>query len=199
MRDAEHLVERLQSIEADLRDLAYDRLRAAAEDGDADALADEKKVLQARRAIERAIVALGGAPELRLTAPSARSARCVISAMRRRHLLLGDVLDVAGHVPPVPARVLELARAVAVELVLDRARDGGAGVDRLGEHRVGVGDVDVDGDRRAADRLGDRNPWSGNSSASMTRPVPISSSAWPMVSGESPGMRMRSLAPNTRV
>ena len=62
MRDAEHLVERLQSIEADLRDLAYDRLRAAAEDGDTDALADEKKVLQARRAIERAIVALGGAP-----------------------------------------------------------------------------------------------------------------------------------------
>jgi C4-dicarboxylate-specific signal transduction histidine kinase len=63
MRDAEHLVERLQSIEADLRDLAYDRLRAAAEDGDADALTDEKKVLQARRAVERAIVALGGTPE----------------------------------------------------------------------------------------------------------------------------------------
>jgi C4-dicarboxylate-specific signal transduction histidine kinase len=63
MRDAEQLVERLQSIEADLRDLAYDRLRAAAEDGDADALADEEKVLQARRAVERAIVALGGTPE----------------------------------------------------------------------------------------------------------------------------------------
>jgi hypothetical protein len=63
MRDAEAIVERLQSIEADLCDLAYDRLRAAAEDGDTDALAEEKKVLQARRAIERAIVALGGAPE----------------------------------------------------------------------------------------------------------------------------------------
>jgi C4-dicarboxylate-specific signal transduction histidine kinase len=60
MRDAEHLVERLQSIEEELRDLAYDRLRAATEDGDADALDDEKKVLQARRAVERAIVALGG-------------------------------------------------------------------------------------------------------------------------------------------
>ena len=47
MRDAEPIVERLRSIEADLRDLAYDRLRAAAEDGDADALAEEKKVLQA--------------------------------------------------------------------------------------------------------------------------------------------------------
>ena len=63
MRDAEPIVERLRSIEADLRDLAYERLRDAAEDGDADALAEEKKVLQARRAIEKAIVALGGAPE----------------------------------------------------------------------------------------------------------------------------------------
>ena len=64
MRDAEHLVERLRSIEEELRDLAYDRLRAASEHGDTDALADEKKVLQARRAIERAIVALGGAGDL---------------------------------------------------------------------------------------------------------------------------------------
>ena len=63
MRDAEPIVERLVSIEADLRDLAYERLRAAAEDGDADALAEEKKVLQARRAIEKANVALGGAPD----------------------------------------------------------------------------------------------------------------------------------------
>jgi C4-dicarboxylate-specific signal transduction histidine kinase len=60
MRDTDHLVERLQSIEEELRDLAYERLRAASEHGDPDALADEKKVLQARRAIERAIVALGG-------------------------------------------------------------------------------------------------------------------------------------------
>ena len=120
MRDAEHLVERLQSIEDDLRDLAYDRLRAAAEDGDADALADEKKVLQARRAIERAIVALGGTPELRLTARRACQSGA-ISAMRRRHLLVGDVLDVAGDAPPVAQRVLELARAVAVELVLHLA------------------------------------------------------------------------------
>jgi len=62
VRDAEHLVERLRSIEEELRDLAFERLRAATEDGDADALADEKKLLQARRAIERAIHALGGQP-----------------------------------------------------------------------------------------------------------------------------------------
>jgi hypothetical protein len=64
MRDAEPIVDRLRSIEADLRDLAYERLRTAAEDGDADALVEEKKLLQARRAIEKAIVALGGVPEL---------------------------------------------------------------------------------------------------------------------------------------
>jgi hypothetical protein len=63
VRDAEELVERLRAIEEALRDLAYEKLRSATEDGDADALDDEKKVLQARRAIERAITALGGAPE----------------------------------------------------------------------------------------------------------------------------------------
>jgi hypothetical protein len=64
VHDADHLVERLRSIEEELRDLAYERLRAATEDGDATALAEEKKVLQARRAIERAIVALAGPPEM---------------------------------------------------------------------------------------------------------------------------------------
>ena len=55
MRDAEHLVERLQSIEADLRDLAYDRLRALPwRTATPTWLADEKKVLQARRVPVRA-------------------------------------------------------------------------------------------------------------------------------------------------
>ena len=53
------LVEQLRTIEEALRDLAYERLREAA-DGDAEAGADEKRVLQARRAVERAIRALGG-------------------------------------------------------------------------------------------------------------------------------------------
>ncbi len=60
MRDVEHLVKRLRDIEEELRDVAFERLRVANEDGDARALADEKKLLQARRAIERAITALGG-------------------------------------------------------------------------------------------------------------------------------------------
>jgi hypothetical protein len=60
MADTESILARLRSIEEELRDLAYDRLRVATEEGDADALADEKRVLQARRAIERAINALSG-------------------------------------------------------------------------------------------------------------------------------------------
>jgi hypothetical protein len=51
------LASTLRGIEEQLRDLAYDALRAAAA-GDADAKVEEKRVLKARRAIERAINAL---------------------------------------------------------------------------------------------------------------------------------------------
>jgi len=60
--DLDDIVAQLQSIEERLRDLAYDRLREAAT-GDADAAADEKRLLRARRAVEKAIRDLGGAPE----------------------------------------------------------------------------------------------------------------------------------------
>jgi hypothetical protein len=55
--DLTDVAERLRDIEEDLRDRAYDALRAAA-DGDEDAPALEKRILQARRAIEKAIRAL---------------------------------------------------------------------------------------------------------------------------------------------
>ena len=55
----DELVVQLRTVEESLRDLAYDRLREAA-DGDDVAAADEKRLLQARRAVERAIHALGG-------------------------------------------------------------------------------------------------------------------------------------------
>ena len=57
MSDLPDLVERLRSIEEELRDLAYDRLREAAAGVDG-AAAAEKRMLQARRAIEKAIRAL---------------------------------------------------------------------------------------------------------------------------------------------
>ena len=57
MNDQADLVERLRSIEEELRDLAYDRLREASAGVDG-AAAAEKRMLQARRAIEKAIRAL---------------------------------------------------------------------------------------------------------------------------------------------
>jgi hypothetical protein len=62
MADYENLVERLSAIEEELRDGAYERLREAASSGDEDVIdaakAEEKRLLQARRAIARAIAAL---------------------------------------------------------------------------------------------------------------------------------------------
>jgi hypothetical protein len=62
MDDCEDLIVELRSIEERLRDRAYERLRAAAE-GDEAGAADEKRLSQARRAVERALKALGGEPE----------------------------------------------------------------------------------------------------------------------------------------
>lgn len=62
MTDTETIVEQLRTIEDALRDLAYERLREVAA-GDDEAAADEKRLQQARRAVERAIRALGGEPD----------------------------------------------------------------------------------------------------------------------------------------
>ena len=62
MSDYEEIVERLAVIEEDLRDRAYDHLRRAASAADEDELhaakVEEKRLLQARRAIAKAIRAL---------------------------------------------------------------------------------------------------------------------------------------------
>ncbi len=58
----ERIAERLAAIEEELRDLAYERLQEAARapdtDGGSAAAAEEKRLLQARRAIAKAIRAL---------------------------------------------------------------------------------------------------------------------------------------------
>jgi len=58
----EGIAERLVAIEEELRDLAYERLSEAARAPDDDtgiaAAAEERRILQARRAIARAIQAL---------------------------------------------------------------------------------------------------------------------------------------------
>jgi hypothetical protein len=48
------LVERLESIAADIDEMSFDRLREAVADGEVMRPADDKKLMQARRAIEKA-------------------------------------------------------------------------------------------------------------------------------------------------
>ena len=63
----ESITERLAAIEEELRDLAYERLAETARDPDSEAAtaaaAEEKRLLQARRAIAKAIQSLSAAPE----------------------------------------------------------------------------------------------------------------------------------------
>lgn len=58
MGDYDGLVDRLESIAADLDEIAFDRLREAVADGDLVRPADDKKLMQARRAIEKAATVL---------------------------------------------------------------------------------------------------------------------------------------------
>lgn len=51
-------VERLESVAADLDELAFDRLREAVADGEVTRPADDKQLMQARRAIEKAAAVL---------------------------------------------------------------------------------------------------------------------------------------------
>ena len=60
--DVGDIVDTLRNLEERLREAAYECLRAAV-DGDEDATAEERRLQQARRAVERAIRALGGEPE----------------------------------------------------------------------------------------------------------------------------------------
>ncbi len=59
MSEFNELLEQLRGIELELRDLAYDHLREAVAQGD-DASSSEKKLNQARRAVEKAINVLDG-------------------------------------------------------------------------------------------------------------------------------------------
>jgi hypothetical protein len=52
------LVERLEAVAADLDELAFDRLREAVADGETERPADDKRLMQARRAIEKAAAVL---------------------------------------------------------------------------------------------------------------------------------------------
>jgi len=67
MNPYEAITERLAAIEEELRDLAYERLaeaaRAPESEAGEEAAAEEKRILQARRAIAKAIGALASTPD----------------------------------------------------------------------------------------------------------------------------------------
>lgn len=54
MSGYDQLVERLESIAAELDEIAFDRLREAVSDGELTRPGDDKRLMQARRAIEKA-------------------------------------------------------------------------------------------------------------------------------------------------
>ena len=58
MADYDGFVERLQAVAADLDDVAFDRLSAAVADGEITRPAEDKKLMQARRSIEKAAAIL---------------------------------------------------------------------------------------------------------------------------------------------
>ena len=54
MGEYAELVQRLESIAADIDELAFDRLREAVADGEITRPPDDKRLMQARRAVEKA-------------------------------------------------------------------------------------------------------------------------------------------------
>lgn len=54
MSDYGALADRLAAIAADLDEMAFDRLREAVADGELERPAEDKKLMQARRSIEKA-------------------------------------------------------------------------------------------------------------------------------------------------
>ncbi len=54
MGDYDGLVDRLESVAADIDEMAFDRLREAVADGELSRPPDDKRLMQARRAIEKA-------------------------------------------------------------------------------------------------------------------------------------------------
>ena len=58
MADYDNLVDRLESIAMDLDEIAFDQLREAVAEGEVARPASDKKLMQARRAIEKAAAIL---------------------------------------------------------------------------------------------------------------------------------------------
>jgi len=55
MGEYEGLVDRLEAVAADIDEMAFDQLREAVADGETARPANDKQLMQARRAIEKAV------------------------------------------------------------------------------------------------------------------------------------------------
>src|SRR5271156_5220085 len=73
------------------------------------------------------------------------------------HLLGCHAFNMATKQPFVAERISDRARALAVELILERADDGGAGFNRLLEGVVDVVNVQMNRECGAAQRFGSAN------------------------------------------
>src|SRR5688572_11735870 len=129
------------------------------------------------------------------------------AASCRRHRAcrrFGELLcDRRAHWPDVPEGVAQLAVAVAPEHVLQRHHHLRTGIDGALEGRIDLGDMEMDGDGRAAKSLGACVPsmlaYSGNSSDSMTMPPLIDRAACMMRFLSSASMTPTSTAPKARL
>jgi hypothetical protein len=54
----DELIDRLEAVAADLDEIAFDRLREAVADGETARPANDRQLMQARRAIEKAVAVL---------------------------------------------------------------------------------------------------------------------------------------------
>src|SRR5580692_44704 len=69
------------------------------------------------------------------------------------HLLLGEVLDMRGHIPAMPVRIFELPRTIPIDLIFDHSQRLGSALNRPLERAIGVLDVDMNRHGSASDRL----------------------------------------------
>ena len=70
------------------------------------------------------------------------------------NLVNGEILLMRGDVPTMTEGVGDAANAIAMELIVHRAREPGAGGDRRGDHGVDVLYIEMDANRRSGDGLG---------------------------------------------
>lgn len=86
---------------------------------------------------------------------------------------MADIADVGRYRPFMVERVFQRSEPVAPEFVLERHRDFCAGSNGLRNDGADIFDLQVDGDRRALERLRSESAPLGNSSISISMELPM--------------------------